>query len=237
MFRTLLGAVAMTTLLATTSVFAQDYPTRPVTMTMPYSAGGPGDTLARILAQTMTEIAEAAGSDRERGGRRRHDRHRQGRQIRAGRLHAADHPHQPRDQPGAVSQAVLRHLDRLRAGRPGRRTADDVRCQEGLRPQHLRRPARLRESEQGQGDLCACRHRLGLASVRAAVLKAIETPITTVPYKGTGPAMNDLMGGQVDFMCDQTANTLSHIKADKIKVLRRHEQGSDRPVAGHAHSR
>ena len=49
-------------------------------------------------------------------------------------------------------------------------------------------------------------------------LKAIETPITTVPYKGTGPAMNDLLGGQVDFMCDQTPNTLSHIKADKIKV-------------------
>jgi tripartite-type tricarboxylate transporter receptor subunit TctC len=38
-------------------------------------------------------------------------------------------------------------------------------------------------------------------------LKAIETPITTIPYKGTGPAMNDLLGGQVDFMCDQTANT------------------------------
>jgi tripartite-type tricarboxylate transporter receptor subunit TctC len=47
--------MAMTTLLATTSVFAQDYPTRPVTMTMPFSAGGPGDTLARVLAQAMTE--------------------------------------------------------------------------------------------------------------------------------------------------------------------------------------
>ena len=56
MFRTLLGAMAMTTLLATTSVFAQDYPTRPITMTMPFSAGGPGDTLARVLAQTMTEL-------------------------------------------------------------------------------------------------------------------------------------------------------------------------------------
>jgi tripartite-type tricarboxylate transporter receptor subunit TctC len=42
--------------------------------------------------------------------------------------------------------------------------------------------------------------------------------LTTVPYKGTGPAMNDLLGGQVDFMCDQTTNTTSQIKSGKVKV-------------------
>ena len=49
-------------------------------------------------------------------------------------------------------------------------------------------------------------------------MTAIQTEVTTVPYKGTGPAMNDLLGGQVDFMCDQTTNTTSQIKAEKIKV-------------------
>jgi tripartite-type tricarboxylate transporter receptor subunit TctC len=49
-------------------------------------------------------------------------------------------------------------------------------------------------------------------------MSAIQTDLTTIPYKGTGPAMNDLLGGQVDFMCDQTTNTTSHIKAGKIKV-------------------
>jgi tripartite-type tricarboxylate transporter receptor subunit TctC len=49
-------------------------------------------------------------------------------------------------------------------------------------------------------------------------MSAIQTDLTTVPYKGTGPAMNDLLGGQVDFMCDQTTNTTSQIKAGKIKV-------------------
>jgi tripartite-type tricarboxylate transporter receptor subunit TctC len=39
-----------------------------------------------------------------------------------------------------------------------------------------------------------------------------------VPYKGTGPAMNDLLGGTVDFMCDQTTNTTSQIKSGKVKV-------------------
>ena len=49
-------------------------------------------------------------------------------------------------------------------------------------------------------------------------MSAIQTDFTTIPYKGTGPAMNDLLGGQVDFMCDQTTNTISQIKAGKIKV-------------------
>ena len=49
-------------------------------------------------------------------------------------------------------------------------------------------------------------------------MTAIGTDLTTVPYKGTGPAMNDLLGGQVDFMCDQTTNTTSQIKGGKIKA-------------------
>jgi tripartite-type tricarboxylate transporter receptor subunit TctC len=49
-------------------------------------------------------------------------------------------------------------------------------------------------------------------------MQAIETAVTTVPYKGTGPAMTDLLGGQVDFMCDQTTNTTGQIKAHEIKA-------------------
>ena len=49
-------------------------------------------------------------------------------------------------------------------------------------------------------------------------MSAIQTDFQTIPYKGTGPAMNDLIGGQVDFMCDQTTSTTSHIKAGKVKA-------------------
>jgi tripartite-type tricarboxylate transporter receptor subunit TctC len=61
---------------------------------------------------------------------------------------------------------------------------------------------------------------LGAASHLCGMLfmSAIQTDFTTIPYKGTGPAMNDLLGGQVDFMCDQTSNTISQIKAGKVKV-------------------
>jgi tripartite-type tricarboxylate transporter receptor subunit TctC len=61
---------------------------------------------------------------------------------------------------------------------------------------------------------------IGAASHLCGMLfmSAIQTDFLTVPYKGTGPAMNDLLGGQVDFMCDQTTSTTSQIKGGKIKV-------------------
>jgi tripartite-type tricarboxylate transporter receptor subunit TctC len=43
--------------------------------------------------------------------------------------------------------------------------------------------------------------------------------MTTVPYKGTAPAMTDLLGGQVDIMCDQTTNTTSQIESGKVKAF------------------
>jgi tripartite-type tricarboxylate transporter receptor subunit TctC len=49
-------------------------------------------------------------------------------------------------------------------------------------------------------------------------MQAIQTELTPVPYKGTAPAMNDLLGGQIDLMCDQTTNTTGQIKAGKINV-------------------
>jgi tripartite-type tricarboxylate transporter receptor subunit TctC len=61
---------------------------------------------------------------------------------------------------------------------------------------------------------------IGAASHLCGMLfmSAIQTEFLTVPYKGTGPAMNDLLGGTVDFMCDQTTNTTPQIKGGKIKV-------------------
>jgi tripartite-type tricarboxylate transporter receptor subunit TctC len=49
-------------------------------------------------------------------------------------------------------------------------------------------------------------------------MSTIQVELTTVPYKGTAPAMNDLLGGQVDLMCDQTTNTTSYIKAGRVKA-------------------
>jgi tripartite-type tricarboxylate transporter receptor subunit TctC len=61
---------------------------------------------------------------------------------------------------------------------------------------------------------------IGAASHLCGLLfmSAIQTDVLTVPYKGTGPAMNDLVGGQVDFMCDQTTSTTGQIKGGKVKA-------------------
>jgi tripartite-type tricarboxylate transporter receptor subunit TctC len=61
---------------------------------------------------------------------------------------------------------------------------------------------------------------LGSASYLCGILlmSAIDANFTMVPYKGTGPAMNDLVGGQVDFMCDQTTNTVPQIKSGNVKA-------------------
>jgi tripartite-type tricarboxylate transporter receptor subunit TctC len=62
---------------------------------------------------------------------------------------------------------------------------------------------------------------LGAASHLCGLLfqQAVQIDMTTIPYKGTGPAMTDLLGGQVDLMCDQTTNTTSQIEGGKIKAF------------------
>ena len=61
---------------------------------------------------------------------------------------------------------------------------------------------------------------IGAASHLCGMLfmSAIDTEIVTVPYQGTGPAMTDLLGGQVDFMCDQTTNTTGQILGGEVKA-------------------
>ena len=49
-------------------------------------------------------------------------------------------------------------------------------------------------------------------------MQAIQTQLTVVPYKGTQPAMTDLLGGRVDLLCDQTTQTTSQINSNKIKA-------------------
>ena len=62
---------------------------------------------------------------------------------------------------------------------------------------------------------------LGAASHLCGLLfqSALKVDMTTVPYKGTAPAMNDLMGGQIDLLCDQTTNTTSQIEAKTVKAF------------------
>ena len=51
------------------------------------------------------------------------------------------------------------------------------------------------------------------------LLSALKQDVTHAPYRGVAPAMNDLMGGQIDFMCDQTTTALPQVAGGKIKAI------------------
>ena len=74
--------------------------------------------------------------------------------------------------------------------------------------------------EQNKGKINLANAGLGAASHLCGLMfqSAIKVDMTTVPYKGTAPAMNDLMGGQVDLLCDQTTNTSGQIEGKTVKA-------------------
>jgi tripartite-type tricarboxylate transporter receptor subunit TctC len=75
--------------------------------------------------------------------------------------------------------------------------------------------------EENKGKINLGNAGLGAASHLCGLMfqDAIKTDMTTVPYKGTAPAMNDLMGGQIDLLCDQTTNTTGQIEAKTVKAF------------------
>ena len=74
--------------------------------------------------------------------------------------------------------------------------------------------------EANRGKINLANAGLGAASHLCGLLfqQSLKIDMTTVPYKGTAPAMNDLLGGQVDLMCDQTTNTTGQIAAGAVKA-------------------
>ncbi len=75
--------------------------------------------------------------------------------------------------------------------------------------------------EANKGKINLANAGLGAASHLCGLLfqQSLKVDMTTVPYKGTAPAMTDLLGGQVDLMCDQTTNTTTQIESGKVKAF------------------
>src|SRR5262245_16859044 len=212
-------ALTLTSLaLAASMSLAQEYPTKPVTVIMPFSAGGPGDNLVRVIAQAMTKslgqtviVENAAGAGGTIGSNKVAKARADGYTLLFTHISHATNP------------ALYRKLpyDTLNDFVPIGLVAEvpmTVVGKKDLAPNNFKE---LTAYLQANKDKVTYSHAgTGSASHLCGLLlqSAIQTNVTTVGYKGTGPAMNDLLGGQVDLMCDQTANTLQHIKAGKLKV-------------------
>jgi tripartite-type tricarboxylate transporter receptor subunit TctC len=216
MRRTLLLA---SILLAGTAAAARaDYPERSVTMIVPFAAGGPTDTVGRLVAEAMTQALGQQVIVENVGGA--------GGTLGAARVAKADpdgytllmyHIGQ------ATSGSLYRKLsyDPATAFAPIGRVTDvpmTVIARGDLGPSTAgelisfirEKKDELTLANAGPGSSS---HLCGML-----LMSALGVPMTTVPYKGTAPAMTEMLGGQIDLMCDQTTNTTGQIKAGKVKA-------------------
>jgi tripartite-type tricarboxylate transporter receptor subunit TctC len=200
------------------SAAAQQYPTKNITMLVPYAAGGPTDTVARVLAQSMakplghTVIVENKPS--------------------AGGILA---PEQVKNSRPDGYTILIHHIGMATTPALYRNLrfnpltdfdyiglVNDVPMTIIAKPSFPAKDFKefLAYIKANKDKVSYANAGIGAASHLCGMLfmSAIQTDFLTVPYKGTGPAMNDLLGGQVDFMCDQTTNTTSQIKSGKVKV-------------------
>jgi tripartite-type tricarboxylate transporter receptor subunit TctC len=197
---------------------AQKFPSKVITMVVPFTAGGPTDTVARLIAAPMSKTLGQQVIIENVGGA--------GGTIAASRVAKAT--------PDGYT-ILIHHIGMSTA--PALYRKLPYKPLEDFEPIGLinevpmtlvsRRdfpPKELKELityvKTNKDKVTYANAGIGAASHLCGMLfmTTIQTDLTTVPYKGTADVIKDLLGGQVDFTCDQTTNTTSQIKADKIKV-------------------
>ena len=212
------GFVAGLALVASSSVFAQAYPSKTITMIVPFAAGGPTDTVARLISKSMSDTLGQQVIVENVGGA--------GGTIGAARVAKAE-PDGHTILLHHIGQSTAPTLYRKLSFKPTEDFAPvglvtDVPMTIIARKDFPAKDFKELVSyiKTNKDKVTYANAGVGAASHLCGMLfmSAIGTEMTTVPYKGTGPAMNDLLGGQVDLMCDQTTNTTSQIKGGKIKV-------------------
>jgi tripartite-type tricarboxylate transporter receptor subunit TctC len=217
MLRALVNA-AVAALLLVGAAAAQDYPTRAITIIVPYAAGGPTDTVARLLAQSMGQtlgqtmvVEDIGGAGSTLGAAKAAQARPDGYVVllnNSAQATTATLYRKLTYDPAGDFEPIGQVIDvpQTLVGKPDFPAAD----LKGLIAQIKMQQEKLSYGTAGIGsasDLCGM-----------LLMNALGTKVTTVPYRGTGPALNDLMAGQIDLMCDQTTNTTGQIKAGKIKA-------------------
>jgi tripartite-type tricarboxylate transporter receptor subunit TctC len=203
---------------ATCGARAQDYPTKPIALVMPFPAGGPGDALARNLAPVMGAalkqqviVENPAGAGGTIGVNKVAKSKPDGYTLLIMNVGMATAPALYRALPYNIVND-FEHIGRV---------ADvpmTIVARNGLPPNSFKEF--LAYVRAGGQKLTFANAGLGSAAHLCGLLfmNMIQTEFTTVPYKGAGPALIDLVGGHVDLLCDQTSTTTQQIKAGAIKT-------------------
>ncbi len=197
---------------------AQDYPARNITIVVPFAAGGPTDTVTRLVAEAMSKdlgrqvlVENVGGAGGTLGAKQVADAANDGYTLLLHHIGMATSETLYRNLPyktlesfeyvGLVTEVPMTLLGR-----------------KDLEPTDLK--GLIDYAKANADKITVANAGIGAASHLCGMLfmSAIETPLVTVPYKGTGPAMTDLLGSQVDIMCDQTTNTTKQIQGGTVKA-------------------
>jgi tripartite-type tricarboxylate transporter receptor subunit TctC len=216
MKRTLIALAA--TLAASGAALA--YPDKPVTIVVPFAAGGPTDKVARDLGEVLRKgldnqtviIENVGGAGGTLGAAKVAKAAPDGHTLLLHHIGMATSPGLYRNLPYKTLDdfeylGMVNEVPMTLIGRPTLPAANYAEL--------------LKWIDANKGKVNLANAGLGAASHLCGLLfqQSIKVDMTTVPYKGTGPAMTDLMGGQVDIMCDQTTNTTAQIEGGKVKAF------------------
>jgi tripartite-type tricarboxylate transporter receptor subunit TctC len=204
-------------LLASGPAVAQDYPTKPITVIVPAAAGGPTDIISRITALAMSKLLGQTITIENVGGA--------GGTIGTARA--------VRAEPDGYTLLIY-HVGLATAATLYRQLPYDTRtaftsiglvtdapmtliARNDYEPAtlkdlvaHLKKPGV--KASMGNAGVGSASHLCGML-----FLSATQVQVTTVPYRGTGPVMNDLIGKQIDLSCDQATNTTGPILGKQVK--------------------
>jgi tripartite-type tricarboxylate transporter receptor subunit TctC len=203
----------------TASAPAQDYPSRPITVVVPFPAGGPSDVVARIVTEQMGKtlgqsmvIENVAGAGGTLGSARAAAAQPDGYTLLAGAM--GSHVAAPVLTPNVRYDPVR---DFVPIGFTAHAPAVIV-ARKDFPAKDLREFVDYVKMNgasvtQAHGGIGASSHMACLLFTSEAGLKP-----TLVAYRGTGPAMNDLVGGHVDFLCEQAVSVAQQIGAGTVKA-------------------
>ena len=211
------------------------YPARPITLIVPFAAGGPSDVIARLIGQSMSTtlgqqvvIENVAGAGGTAGAARAAGAQPDGYTLLIHHVALAA---------GASLYSSLRY-DTLTAFE----SIGLVNYGPFVMTSKLDFPASdiagaLAHIRQNGNKVTIAHAGVGSGSHLCNMLlqSSLGVKVTEVAYRGTGPAINDLVGGQVDMLCDQTTNALPQIQGKRIKAFavtssERNEQLRDLPT-------
>jgi tripartite-type tricarboxylate transporter receptor subunit TctC len=213
-----LGAAALA--LGLPAAQAQSWPSRPITMIVPFAAGGPTDVVARIVGDHMSRtlgqqivVENVTGAGGTTGITRAKQATPDGYTIAMG--HMGTHGAAPALYPNLrYDPAKDFEPIGVAAGTPilvvAKKDFPATNLKEFIDQLKANGP-KLNEANAGVGSV---------SHTTCTLFQSITgTKFTRVPYRGTGPALNDLVAGQVDFGCDQIVNLVPQIQAGTIKAI------------------